>query len=160
MTELRRWQNLIREGTVGIPRRFGTVRVLGLITLFAILFGLFSWLDFHPVAFVIFTLFIGLVGLGQVILFGGREPRRASVVVGAAAGVCIALWAAMHEPIHLREATIVLVVLVAFGALFGYLAGGLLAAVFLIRGRDLDEDEEHSRAAEAEVDASGDPFAD
>jgi hypothetical protein len=159
---------LIRDGTVGVPRRFGTVRVLGLIPVFALMFGLMQWLGTPPSIFVGVTVFVVLVGAGQAILFGGRAPRKASFVGGLVAGpivgVLIALLATrIDNPSEVSDPWIVNALAVMFGlfgAPLGYLAGGVMAAIFLVRGRDLDDVETASRDAATTTTPPADPFGD
>jgi len=130
---------LIREGTAGMPRRFGLVRVLGLLVVFALGFGLLRWLNAPPSVFIGVTLFVLLVGLGQAVLFGGRKPREASLVAGIVAGEVLVFVAGFLGPMNLGELLFSAVLFAFLGGLSGYLAGALVAAVFLVKGRDLED---------------------
>jgi hypothetical protein len=83
-------------------------------------------------------LFFALVTIGQAVLFGGKKPRQASIVVGTALAFLAALIG-----IHRNASTgyplwylcaMVLISLI-FGAIAGYLAGGLIAGIFLVLDR-------------------------
>jgi len=138
---------LIREGTVGVPRRFGLVRVLGLLVVFALGFGLLRWLNAPPSLFVGVTLSVVLIGLAQALLFGGRKPREASFWAGLfaapAAVVLIGLFASRIDgrprPIDPTAVWIYAACLTVLGGPLGYAAGVLVAAVFLVKGRDLED---------------------
>ena len=62
-----------------------TVRTLMAATvLYALLFGLLSWLRVPPVVFAALVLFLTGLVLAQAWLFDGRRPRTASVLFGVA----------------------------------------------------------------------------
>ena len=138
------------KGLAGVPRQFGVVRVLGMLVVFALAFGLLRWLGAPTSVFVGVTLFFVLVGTGQSVLFRGREPRAASVLAGMIAGPIVAVVTIILEmsfgagPPHLSTfqlAALALLVVGAgavWGAPCGYVAGMLLAAVFLVPGPDLE----------------------
>lgn len=131
--------------TVGVPRRFGLNRLLALIFVFALLFGTLRWAGIGPIGFAAITLFILGIGASQAILFDGKWPRTASIVSGAilapAIGITAQLVSVRVYPASADHVMVfILVGLFLFGGPFGYVFGGLLAGIFLVRGRDLDED--------------------
>ena len=73
----------------GFPRRFGIGTLLVVTTMFGVLFAGLQALGCPPIVFFLALLFFTAVGLGQAFLFGGKHPRRASVIVGA---VFVAGW--------------------------------------------------------------------
>ncbi len=77
---------LVRQGTIGVPRRFGTFRILVALPVFAQIFWLMQWLGAPPSMFVGVTLFVLLVATAQPLLFGGSKPRQASFTAGLIAG--------------------------------------------------------------------------
>jgi hypothetical protein len=105
------------------------------------------------------AVFFTLVGLAQACLYGGKDPRKASVVAG---GVCCAaacmlallvlfigailspyppdvpevLWMVLGLPFYTATAALV-------GGILGYVAGCLVAAVFLGKRPDLPETDDH-----------------
>ena len=77
--------------------------------------------------------------IGQMFLFGGKNPRNASFVVGAAfCGLApLLIWAALavaHIPSRLNLGWTIIWMFwgIIFGALPGYLAGCLVAGVLLV----------------------------
>lgn len=67
---------------VGVSRRFGTGHMLVALELFAPLFGFLHAIETPPVAYALCAFFCVAIPLGQVFLYQGREPRRASRLVG------------------------------------------------------------------------------
>ena len=87
------------------------------------------------------ALFFTVIGVVQAVLFKGRNPRRASIVTGAGLGFLLSVigvgymvwWSHSIYPTRLIGIVIFVVGLYTFiGAIFGYLAGGLIAGVFLL----------------------------
>lgn len=134
-----------RVPIVGVPRNFATGHLLAMVTLFALMFSFLSYQEANSAWYVAWGLFITGVILGQMFLFGGKEPRLASCLAGAIAGplsftVAVAmLW---HSEPDWGE-----VIAVAFGAAIpaaiigvglGYLTGTVCAGIFLVTGRAWD----------------------
>jgi len=128
-----------------VPRRFGVGSLLVVTAFFAVLLGGMSALGAHPVVLAVMMGFFLIVGLAQAILFRGKDPRAASVVAGGAlfglvplVGVCIGV---IMNGVSLDELLMlpVLLLLLGFNAILGgvagYLAGVLLAGVFLVMER-------------------------
>ena len=78
-------------------------------------------------------------------LFHGREPRKASLLAGAIMGflggiVIVALAeilpAEKGYEFVIYGARIIAILFCVFGAPLGYLAGGLIAGIFLFRERE------------------------
>lgn len=126
----------------GVPRRFSMAMLLLLMALFSLSFGVLQILKADPVIFVVATVLLAAVGVGQPTLFGGQYPRAASVWSGAVVFPLEALvWFLVAQiashGFHL-SANIVVgvlllpVVLVPVGAGLGYLAGGLVAGLFCL----------------------------
>ena len=147
MTEQNSIQPPPRKQT-GVPRRFGVSVMLVITTMYAVLFAV---LQKTPAGFfVTVALFFTVVGLAQAVLFKGRNPRKASIVTGTVLGglfifvrnaieivrlfQLLSHLGPLTSPVIFRQFVILLVMTlcgVVFGALLGYLAGGLIAAVFL-----------------------------
>ena len=118
-----------------VPRRFGMGVLLILVTAFAVLFAAMRTIGVPPGLFVLVAvLFLG-VTLGQILLFKGKRPREASLLVG---GILFPLempavdWYVAQGYVAIWR----LGWRVAWRAgrpLFGYLAGGVMAGVFLCR---------------------------
>jgi hypothetical protein len=119
----------------GVPRRFGIGTILVVTTAFGLLLSLLQGLGAPPGVVWFVIVFVSLVGLGQMLLFGAKQPRMASIVVGA---ICLPLMtfatAVFFSPrgVRAEEAACTTIAAAIFGALFGYLAGGVVAGVFLI----------------------------
>lgn len=133
----------------GVPRRFSLGRLMLITAFFAVLFGLLSWLDAPPVVFVVVGVFVTVVGLAQAILYSGKKPRKASVVAGSAVGVvvsmiwCVFLVFAVGGRPRIGGFLCWFPLWIAFcagvGAVLGYVAGCLIASVFLGKRVDLPE---------------------
>jgi RimJ/RimL family protein N-acetyltransferase len=129
-----------------VPRRFGVGVLMILMTAFAVLFAAMRTFRAPPEVFIIVAvLFLG-VTLGQILLFQGKKPRQASVVVGSVVfplGVLAETLFAksqVHNPWEtfgdvLCFSTGMLICTIPGGALFGYLAGCIMAGVFIVQER-------------------------
>lgn len=129
----------------GVPRRFGIGTLFIVTAAYGVLLTGLRAMDWHRGVIAAFVGFISLVGLGQMLLFGARRPRRASIVTGA---VCVPLVQLLifsmldgrnrGHPLHWLDGGELLIWLFSlfsstlFGAAAGYLAGGVVAGVFLI----------------------------
>jgi hypothetical protein len=124
------------------PRRFDLATIFVVTSAYAALFAGMTALNFPPIASGAVAGFVTLVGLAQALLFRGRQPRLASVLVGTAiySLAALAIWLASGQ----RRYPTALVLLagtysIIGGAILGYLSGALIGGVFLIadvlRGR-------------------------
>jgi hypothetical protein len=130
---------------VGVPRRFGMAIMLLIMAMYAVLFATMTLLDANPTVFVMIAVLFTGVGLGQMLLFGGRYPRAASVWVGACLLPVETLGAMIYwadnligyggTGVFLGQVTVLTLFSIPIGALLGYLAGGLTAGVFLLLER-------------------------
>lgn len=127
----------------GVPRRFGVGVLLILVTFFSVLFAFLRGFDYGPkVCAVVGVLFVG-VAAGQSLLFGGRRPREASLLVGALLFPLEMLALAVYEHVvdEFSRGSIAEDIIAGFfcsipaGALFGYFAGTLTAGIFFVMGR-------------------------
>ena len=116
----------------GVPHRFGMGILLLMTTMFAVLFAALQLLGARTAVFIVVAVMFTGVGLGQMLLYGGRYPRAASIWVGAALFPIevIGLWIHFGSPAEGFAA--LLIVSPLLGAGFGYLAGGLTAGVFFL----------------------------
>lgn len=137
---------------VGMPRRFSIGTMMIITFFFALLFGVLKMLGVPPMAFVAITLFVAGVAACQAILYGGKNPRKASIVGGIVIFGVLFLLAALvagyregnvFRYITLSPCTIFSVVFA--GGLLGYAAGGLVAAIFLVR-KEPDNDPPEEQA--------------
>ncbi|HUY31544.1 MAG TPA: hypothetical protein VMV69_02100 [Pirellulales bacterium] len=126
----------------GVPRRFGIGTIMVVTAAFAGLLALLRSLGAPPIVVGILVAYVSLVGLGQAVLFRGRRPRLASIVTGAVCLVLLGVVAIAGKGIPLpgrgfsmsAMASLLCAVIwgVPFGAMCGYLAGGVVAGVFLV----------------------------
>ena len=137
----------------GVPRRFGVGVMLVITTMYALLFALLSGLGFPPLAFVTIALFFTGVGLGQAFLYKGRDPRKASIVAGLVL-TPLALIVVGIDTGSDPAGFLVLYIFSGLGALPGYLAGGLIAGVFLFLNKvqpPLDDPADENPAEETKI---------
>lgn len=138
---------------VGVSRRFGTGHILVAVGLFAPLFGILHALDASPVGYALCALFCVAIPLGQVFLYQGRQPRRASCLVGTrmlpllvVGGFVLAEGPDLIADLrsggsHADLAWVVLILLSMFAAMaglgyaLGYVIGTVSAGVFLVVDR-------------------------
>jgi hypothetical protein len=134
-----------RRRLYAAPRRFDLATLLVITTAYALLMGGLGALGAPPLFTAIVAGYVTLVGIGQAALFGGRKPRRPSMLVGMtlyAIWILTTMWNIWHVvsfgsalPFILFVSTVGLVQ----GAILAYLAGVLVAGVFLVadllRGR-------------------------
>ncbi len=135
---------------------------------YAVLFGLLRALGSEPVlkdipvAYVVIipAVFVAAVGIGQAVLFQGKKPRHASVVVGCCLGLLlvVCLWLSEYglslsavTPFKLFIFILLCVLGPSLGGIAGYLSGALAAGVFLIMGRLEKPNRDHDAAAQSET---------
>lgn len=119
----------------GVPRRFGVGGLLIISTMYAVLFAILRTLEVPPLDFVGVVLFFTAVGLGQMLLFKGQRPRRASMIVGAcmfAGFIAFLDWTGIGPSRRTLSCRAFEVEGAIIGAGYGYLAGVLIAGVFLL----------------------------
>jgi hypothetical protein len=125
---------------IGVPRRFGIGSLLAVTAACAVFFSILRCRGCPPLAFAILGSFFALVGIGQAVLFGGKEPRKASMLVGAAV-FCLGVFVTeifFHTPVPISDLLAWICLLMAagsVGSIFGYLAGSLIAGIFLVLDR-------------------------
>ncbi|HVX12131.1 MAG TPA: hypothetical protein VHC22_13200 [Pirellulales bacterium] len=118
----------------GVPSRFGLGTMLVVTAAYGVLLAAlqqFAW-DRRAIAWTV--LFISLVGAAQMLLFGSQRPRLASLVTGLVALPAIVVGISVMHVNRIRpsDSGCALVSALIFGAPAGYLAGGVVAGVFLI----------------------------
>lgn len=131
-----------RTPVTGVPRRFGVGTLLVITAMYAVLFAVLRAISLPPIFFVFYALFFTAVGLGQMLLFQGKQARRASAYVGAgfslvASFLCYGaarVWELSSSLSHLFFPIDPLVAVLG-GMLSGYLVGVLIAGVFLVMDR-------------------------
>lgn len=132
---------------IGVPRRFAVGTAMIITAMYSVLFAVMKSLGAHPLVMVIVAVFFTVVGAAQMLLFGGRRPREASIIAGAvfcgamsAVGHLIA-WFPEGGSLGFHPFAIIgwllcsTLGLALVGVLLGYVAGCLTAGVFLILNR-------------------------
>jgi len=146
------------DNAVGVPRRFGVSTALVLTTLYAALFTVLRLANATVGTFIATTVFFTGVGLAQMLLYRGQNPRSASIIAGAILLPVVAVvmvvadvpGSGLREPLGFVVVSIVF--FVPFGMILGYAAGCLTASVFLVKDRDW-------KVAEDDDAEEPDPFA-
>jgi hypothetical protein len=126
------WKGLINtlsEPAYGAQRVFDLFTLMAITLAFGLLFGALKALGAIPEVFFAVTAFVTFVAIGQMLFFGGKSPRLASLVGGpialALTVACVSIW---YGSWWLVQAVCSL----PLGVPAGYLAGGMVAGVFLV----------------------------
>ncbi len=126
------WTSLLatlNEPAYGAQRVFDLFTLMAITLAFGLLFGALKGLGASPETFFAVTAFVTFVAIGQMLFFGGKSPRLASLVGGplalAITVVCMSIW-------YGRWVIVQLVCSLPLGVPAGYLGGGMVAGVFLI----------------------------
>jgi hypothetical protein len=126
------WKSLLAtldEPAYGAKRVFDLFTLMAITLAFGLLFGALKALRANPEVFFAVTSFVTFVAIGQMLLFGGNSPRLASIVAGpialAVTLLCFSIW-------YGRWGIVEAVCSLPLGVPAGYLAGGMVAGVFLI----------------------------
>jgi hypothetical protein len=124
----RLWASL-SEPAYGAQRVFDLFTLMAITLAFGLMFGAMKALGAIPEVFFGATAFVTFVAIGQMLLFGGNSPRLASLVGGpislALTVACLGVWYGNWE-------VWAIVCSLPLGVPAGYLAGGMVAGVFLI----------------------------
>ncbi len=134
-----------RRKPIGVPRRFAVGTALIMVTMYSVLFALMTVLGASPIVFGVVVGFFTLVGAAQMLLFGGRRPRDASLVTGAVVfailppssllGLMLFDTPSLGMGRSLAPILSLTAYMAAIGAVAGYATGCLTAGVFLILNR-------------------------
>ncbi len=123
------------------PRRFDLATIFVVTAAYSLLLGAMSPLR-SPTASILVAGFITLVGISQAVLFKGRQPRMASVLVGVTLYSITMLGYWLLSGPRLMPNAVLLIAgtyTIVAGAILGYLAGACVGGVFLLadvlRGR-------------------------
>ncbi len=130
---------------VGVTRRFSVGTFMIMTAFFGVLFAVMKMLNVDPIVFCCIAVFFAGIGVAQMVLFGGDEPRLASCVAGfplgfvcGLGGMIVARW--FDISIHYETILGTTVFCTILGGPCGYLAGCLIAGIFLVRERESDDE--------------------
>ena len=141
------------EELFSFPRRFDLASMLSISTGYAILFAVMRLFSASPELTFGTGGLIALVGVSQAVLFDGKSPRTASLIVGGLY-CAIVIGIVIANSHHRSGAVFGGVVLALFwGPPAGYLCGTLVGGIFLIaeyvrraiakfRGEDSDSEKD------------------
>ena len=138
------WDN---KPAVGMPRKFSMAVMMMMVTLFAVMFSILRWLDASPIYYGIFGVLVFGVTMGQMVLFGGKYPRAASIWSGAVLLPleigAFNLFSNFINVYHNNFARLIITFFIIFFTVpvsaVRYLAGGLTAGVVLLLERKKDQ---------------------
>ena len=142
-----------------VPRRYGVGSLLIVTAVMAMFLSTIQWLGGGPIDMGLGSAYFAAVGIGQAVLFGGKAPRRASMMVGILFPLVVAFTASLCGNIPqmlllylglwragiAHRYAVFAFYSVVFGAPAGYLIGSMVAAVFMaierVWGREEEKDE-------------------
>ncbi len=119
----------------GVPRRFGIGSIMVVTAAFALLFVILRAIGAPGATYALSMLFIVVIGLAQALLFGGENPRVASILAGAVSFPLISIVSmlfAPNGPLQVDRIVGAGLCSAVSGALWGYLTGALIGGVFLL----------------------------
>jgi putative addiction module component (TIGR02574 family) len=141
-----------------VPRRFDLATIFVVTLAYSLLFGMMKAISFPPIASAIVAGFILMVGAAQAFLFGGKQPRTASIIAGAliySLALAVTWIVAGPRMYSTSQLLISASFTIVGGAILGYLAGVFIGAVFLVA--DKLRIRFSRRQAELNLDASASP---
>ncbi len=129
-----------RRKVYSVPRRFGLGTIFVVTTLFAVLFGILTGIGVPGEFILILAGFLTIIGFAQMLLFGGKHPRLASVETGMILTPIIVIAEMFYydfpfgsEPFEIIVNSVRMIQFgIALGMINGYTGGGVVAGVFLI----------------------------
>lgn len=132
-------EDWLGTSTYGAPRVFDLFTLLAVTLAFALLFAFMRFIepvfpDTIPEISLALASFLTLTAIAQMVLWGGKKPRLASLVAGPINWILVAVILAVQAPrlytrLHFSLGVLCSAVL---GIFVGYLMGGLVAGVFLL----------------------------
>ncbi len=118
----------------GVPRRFGIGTILVITTAVGLLLTVLQGVLLHPPAVADVVAFLCMIGVGQVLLFKGQQPRKASIIVGTFGVLLLTFvqpFVSGSQRVWFGFDPVQWAIGAFFGAFFGYVAGYAVAGVFL-----------------------------
>jgi hypothetical protein len=133
-----------RPKPAGMPRRFSIGTLMILIALFGILFAILKICNSPPFLFAIIGIYFVVIGASQAVLFKGKKPRTASIIVGGTFAfviyIIMSIWIT-HVPVAQLKTLKDVIIVIFLGCFFGYISGCLFASIFLVREREKESAE-------------------
>jgi hypothetical protein len=118
-----------------VPRRFDLATIFVVTLAYSLLFGAMKAISFPPIISAIVAGFLSMVGTAQAFLFGGKQPRTASIIAGTLIYTLsiAATWIATGPRFYSTPGLLISASFtIAGGAMLGYLAGVSVGGVFLV----------------------------
>lgn len=121
------------DGLYSVPRRFDLATIMVVTIAYALLFVVMRLAQLSPIVFVLIAGTITSVGIGQALLFGGKNPRLSSVLAGIACIFGYGVFANIAVG-SLRPGSLVILLIWSLiaGTSLGYVAGVAVGSVFLM----------------------------
>ncbi len=146
-------RKLLAKPTTGVPRRMALGALFVLVSLFCVIFKALTWVGMNPAGILAVAVYCTAIATGQAVLFEGRRPRDASVLVGTIAMPILICLAGAYAYFMLQLTVLESISLIPLAGcslliapLIGYLVGIFLAGGFLLfetwaTGQTPDSDE-------------------
>ena len=128
--EARRLRFQRRHEDACVPRRFGLGTLMVVATAYAVLFGVLRGLHAPWQITVGVGGFLTIVGVVQMFA-GPKHARRASLLLGCAVVGLVAVILSFMNGLSPRVMSVLAFFALIVGGLFGYVAGVVVASVFL-----------------------------
>lgn len=132
-------QDVLGSQSYGAPRVFDLYTLLAVTLAFALLFSSLRLLEplfpnSIPQIALALASFLTLTAISQMVLWGGKQPRLASLFAGPFCWIAVGLMIALQSPATFRriETPLGIICSSVLGIFAGYLMGGLVAGVFLL----------------------------
>jgi MFS family permease len=119
----------------GMTRRFSMRATMLLVAVAAGCMAILRSVDMPPVAGLVVLFLLFVAAASQMFMYGGKNPRKASVIAGMIVFAAVNLIDSVVSDSRDRGMVPLpfnLVMGAIFGALVGYVLGGLVAGVFLL----------------------------
>lgn len=139
-SEFSHWiEDTLGSESYGAPRVFDLFTLLAITLAFALLFAIMKVMEpllqtSLPLVILAVSLFLTFTAVAQAVLWGGTKPRLASIACGPIVWVLTFFFVALQSPSTFF--TLMNIVghtcLSILGFPIGYLAGGMVAGVFLL----------------------------
>jgi hypothetical protein len=138
-----------------VTSRFSLGTLMILVTFFVVLCAILTSLNVHPILFICVLLFFIVIGISQALVFNSQGPRYSSIITGIFLGPVVLIISTFiymlffyylgdsndFENYNVISLLCGVIVFVLFGGPAGYVAGCLIAGIFLVRKeKSIEED--------------------